>query len=71
METNDTPMTADPQQAAPVAEAETPSESAAQQNVPAENTPAPVTTDAAGISEPETAPQESSAAAAGCCRCPR
>ncbi|MBQ9906363.1 MAG: signal peptidase I [Oscillospiraceae bacterium] len=64
METNDTPMTADPQQAAPVAEAETPSESAAQQNVPAENTPAPVTTDAAGISEPETAPQESSAAPA-------
>ncbi|MBR5361888.1 MAG: signal peptidase I [Oscillospiraceae bacterium] len=64
METNDTPMTTDPQQAAPVAETETPSESAPQQNAPAADTPAPVTTDAAGISEPETAPQESPAAPA-------
>ncbi|MBP0974435.1 MAG: signal peptidase I [Oscillospiraceae bacterium] len=64
METNDTPMTNDPQQAAPVAETETPSESAPQQNAPAADTPAPVTTDAAGISEPETAPQESPAAPA-------
>lgn len=64
METNDTPMTADPQQAAPVAETETPSESAPQQNAPAADTPAPVTPNAAvtptpvitnGTKEDETA----------------
>ena len=60
METNDTPIPADPQQAAPVAEPETPPEPAAQQDTTAENESAPVTPEQT-VTPAETAPQDSPA----------